>query len=150
MGLVYKVNQKVWFNKEIMLDWVKLVLAPYIATASEGILPILFFDLFKVHMMQSVVKTIQALDVQVEFIPTGCTWLVQPVEVGNNKAFKVKMREQFNNWTMAQDPDQVICIAMCHKLCQWIIDAQKNVNMAMIHNAWKKTGYLYYPAHPCE
>ena len=74
--LLYKVNKKAWFNKQGMLDWVKLVLAPYIATAPEDIVPILFLDMFKVHMMQSVVQAIQTLGVQVEFIPARCTGLV--------------------------------------------------------------------------
>jgi hypothetical protein len=46
-GLFYKVNKKAWFNKQVMLDWVKLVLAPYVATAPKGIVPILFLGMFK-------------------------------------------------------------------------------------------------------
>ncbi len=133
-----------------MLNWVKLVLAPYLATAPKGIVPILFLDMFKVHMMQSVVQAIQALGVQVEFIPAGCTGLVQPVDVGYKKSLKAKMREQFHDWIMAQDADEEICAATCHKLSQWIIDAQKNINVVTIRNAWKKTGFSYYPAHPRE
>jgi hypothetical protein len=57
-GLFYMVNKKAWFNKQVMLDWVKLVLAPYVATVPKGIVPILFLDMFKVHMMQSVVQAI--------------------------------------------------------------------------------------------
>ncbi len=71
-----------------MLHWVKLVLAPYVATAPKGIVPILFLDMFKVHMMQSVVQAIQALVVQVEFIPAGCTGLIQPIDVEYNKSLK--------------------------------------------------------------
>jgi hypothetical protein len=148
--LFYKVNKKAWFNKQVMLNWVKLVLAPYLATAPKGIVPILFLDMFKVHMMQSVVQAIQALGVQVEFIPAGCTGLVQPVDVGYKKSLKAKMREQFHDWIMAQDADEEICAATCHKLSQWIIDAQKNINVVTIRNAWKKTGFSYYPAHPRE
>jgi hypothetical protein len=32
VGSVYHLNKKAWFNKQIMLDWIKHVLAPYIAT----------------------------------------------------------------------------------------------------------------------
>jgi hypothetical protein len=148
--LFYKVNEKAWFNEQVMLHWVKLVLAPYVATAPNGIVPILFLDMFKVHMMQSIVQAIQALGVQVEFIPAGCTGLVHPVDIGYDKLLKAKMHEQFHNWIMAQDADEEICAATCHKLSQWIIDAQKNINVVTICNAWKKTGFSYYPAHPCE
>ncbi len=30
---VYRLNEKAWFNKQIMLDWVEHVLAPYVPTA---------------------------------------------------------------------------------------------------------------------
>lgn len=44
-----------------MLDWIDLVLEPYIAQAPEGIVPVLFLDSYRAHMMKSVVTRIQAL-----------------------------------------------------------------------------------------
>ena len=148
--LFYRVNAKAWFNEQVVLDWVKLVLASYIPTAPKGIVPILFLDMFKVHMMQSVVQAIQALVIQVEFIPAGCTGLVQPIDVGFNKSLKAKMREQFHNWIFAQDADQVIRVATRRELSQWIIDAQKNISEVTIRNAWKRSDFSYYPDHPRE
>ncbi len=87
-GSIYRLNEKAWYNEQIMLDWIKHVLAPYAATALPGIIPILFWDQFRVHKMGRIVNAIQALGVQVEFIPAGCTGLVQPVDVGFNRAFK--------------------------------------------------------------
>jgi hypothetical protein len=83
-GIVYPLNKKAWFKKQIML-------APYVATAPPGIIPILLLDQFRVHKMGTIVNAIQALGVQVEFIPAGCTGLVQPVDVGYNKLFKCKI-----------------------------------------------------------
>jgi hypothetical protein len=87
-GSIYWLNKKAWFIEQIMLDWIEHVLTPYVTTVLPGIIPILFLDHFRVHKMGSIVNTIQALGVQVEFIPAGCTRLVQPVDVGFNKAFK--------------------------------------------------------------
>jgi hypothetical protein len=94
-GSIYCLNEKAWFNEQIMHDWIEHVLAPYITTAPSGIIPILFLDRLRVHKMGSIINTIQALDVQVEFIPAGCMGLVQPVNVGFNKAFKCKMWDEF-------------------------------------------------------
>jgi hypothetical protein len=39
-----------------------------------------------VHMLTSIVQKIQELGIQVEFIPPGCTGLLQPIDGGYNKA----------------------------------------------------------------
>jgi hypothetical protein len=145
---IYHLNEKAWFNEQIMLDWIEHVLAPYIATAPPGIIPILFLDQFRVHKMGSIINAIQALGVQVEFIPAGCTGLVQPVNVGFNKAFKCKMRDKFLKWMMLQDPNLPIPQSTCHNIAQLIINAQKNISAKMIRNAWRKTGFSYYPKNP--
>jgi hypothetical protein len=147
---LYKLNDKAWFNEQVMLDWFALVLKPYVAIVPKGIIPVIFLDMFSVHMMALVVNAIQALGVQVKFIPGGCTGLCQPVNVGYNKAFKAKMCTQFNQWLMAQNPNKAFRGVTCHELSQWIIAAQANVSAVTIRNAWKKTGFLHYPDQPCE
>ncbi len=141
---IYRLNKKAWFNEQIMLDWIKHVLAPYIATVPPGIIPILFLDQFRVHKMGSIVNAIQALGVQVEFIPAGCTGLVQPVNLGFNKAFKCKMREEFLKWMMLQDPNVLIPGSTRHDVTQLIIDAQNNISIETIRNVWRMTGFSYY------
>ncbi len=147
-GAFYRVNEKAWFTKAVMLDWVKVVLAPWVAKAPPGIVPLLPLDQFKVHMVVLVVDTIQSLGAQVKFVTVGCTGLVQPVNVGYNKSFKAKMREEYTSWMLGQDPDLPIPATTCHQLSEWIIAAQKNIRAETIHKAWRKTGYLYYPAMP--
>jgi hypothetical protein len=144
-GLVYRLNKKAWFNKKIMLDWVEHVLAPYVATAPPGIIPILLLDQFRVHKMGSIVNAIQALGVQVKFIPAGCTGLVQPVDVGYSKSFKCKMCNEFLAWMMSQDPNVPIPESMHHDVTQWIINAQNNLSAKPIRNAWRKMGFLLLP-----
>ena len=88
LGNVYTVLKKVWFDKEVMLEWVNAVLAPYAATAPIRIIPIHFLDSFKVHMLGTMADAIHKLGVEIEFIPPGCTGLVQPIDVGFNKPYK--------------------------------------------------------------
>ena len=45
-GAFYRVNEKAWFTEAVMLDWVKLILAPWAAKALPGIVPILLRDQF--------------------------------------------------------------------------------------------------------
>ncbi len=78
-----------------MTEWVEEFLGPYVATAPAGIVPLLLLDDFRVHKTGPVVRAIQELGVQVEFIPPGCTGMVQPVDVGYNKALKSNFCVQY-------------------------------------------------------
>ena len=57
-GMKYVMQLKAWFNEVIMLNWVDNVLKPYATMAPVGIIPILFLDSFKVHLIGSVADAI--------------------------------------------------------------------------------------------
>ena len=127
-----------------MLEWVEEVLTPFIVTAPPGIVPLLYLDSFRVHMMGSVVSAIQAIGIEVEFIPPGCTGLVQPVNVGYNKSFKAKVKDQYMNWLMVQDPDAPIPKTTRRDVVGWILAAEEKISLATRRNAWRKTGFAYF------
>jgi hypothetical protein len=142
---ICKCQPKAWFSEDIMLEWVNDVLVPHVVMVPPGIVPILFLDSFKVHMMGNIVTKIQALGVEVEFIPLGCNGLVQSVDVGYNKAFKAKkVKNQYNDWLMAQDPNAPIAKTTCRHIIEWVLAAKKNINTEMICNAWCKMGFSYF------
>ena len=80
--LVYRCQEKAWFDEQVMMDWVQDILAPYVANVPRGIVPIILLDDFTVHKSGRVVDAIQQLGIEVEFIPPGCTGMVQPMDVG--------------------------------------------------------------------
>ncbi len=84
-----------WMDEEFMLLWVGQVLGPFVTTAPNGVIPFLFLDSYRCHMMASVVTRIQDLGVEVENLPWGCTGLCQPVYVGVNKPFKNLIQNQW-------------------------------------------------------
>ncbi len=127
-----------------MLKWIDEILAPYVSTAPEGVVPTLFLVSFSVHMMATIVNGIQDLGVQVEFIPPGCTGLLQPVDIGYNKAFKAKLRTEYNTWLLNQDPDQRIPATTCRNVANWIVAAEMNITDNTLKNSWRKTGYSYF------
>ena len=88
-GHEYACQENAWMDERVMLLWVEKVLKPYVEAAPDRIIPILFLDSYRCHMMSSVVDSIQPLGVEVEHIPGGCTCLCQPVDVGVNKPFKI-------------------------------------------------------------
>ena len=78
-GIIYACQDNAWMDERVMLMWVDMVLKPYVNTAPDDMVPILFLNSYRCHMMNSVVKAIQDLGVEVKHIPGGCTSLCQPV-----------------------------------------------------------------------
>jgi hypothetical protein len=89
-------------DKVCMIAWVNEVLAPYIATAPNDVVPLLVLNSYRCHMMALVVDLIQELGVEVKHIPGGCTPICQPVNIGFNKPFKDRMRRQWTSWMMSK------------------------------------------------
>jgi hypothetical protein len=46
---------------------------------------------------------------------------------------------------MCQDPNQPTPSASRHDVAGWIMEAECEVHNEMIHNAWKKMDFLYFP-----
>ncbi len=84
----YHCQPAAWMDKTVMIEWVKMVLKPYVATAPDHIVLIVILNMYQCHMMAWVVQMIQELGVEVKHILGGCTSLCQPVDVSFNKLFK--------------------------------------------------------------
>ena len=143
-GMKYAMQPKAWFDEATMLDWLDDVLKPYVATAPVGIIPILFLDSFKVHLLGSVADAIQRLGVELEIIPPGCTGLVQPIDVGINKPFKANMRKIYTEWLLDQDADAAIPSACRLNVSAWILEAVEGIKKETIVNSCRKTGFSYF------
>ncbi len=84
---IYDRQKNVWMDERVMLRWVDEVIEPYVATAPE----VLFLSFFWTVTNDKITK----LGVEVIHIPGGCTGLVQPLDVGYNRPFKVRIRKKW-------------------------------------------------------
>ena len=57
--MLYSCQPNAWMDEEVMLLCVDQILAPFVAPAPNGVIPILFLDSYRRHMMASVVTRIQ-------------------------------------------------------------------------------------------
>jgi len=147
----YKCQDAAWMDEVVMISWVNEVLAPYVATAPDHVVPILILDMYRCHMMASVVQMIQELGVEVQHIPGGCTSLCQPVDVGFNKPFKSRMRRQWHNWMVAEgvvhgttSPPTRLDVA------KWVDTAMLEMKgeVDIIRNAWKRHDFEWFLDEP--
>ncbi len=99
----YLCQTNSWMDKRCMLVWVHECLGSYLnlCPPPAGIVPVILLDLYRCHIMGSVVNVIKDLGIEVIHIPGGCTGLLQPLYVGLNKPFKVRVRASWEEWMMA-------------------------------------------------
>ena len=145
-GLEYACQDNTWMDERVMLLWVEKVLKPYVEAAPDGIIPILFLDSYRCHMMSSVVDSIQALGVEVEHIPGGCTYLCQPVDVGINKPFKKQLRDRWESWMVVEGIIHgTTSPPMREKIAEWAIAAKSALTEECIKNVWRHGDYSWFP-----
>ena len=102
-------------------------------------------------MMSSVVEAMQELGVEVEHIPGGCTGLCQPVDVGVNKPFKNRIRNQWERWMIAEGLIHGTTSPPTRDdICRWTLVAFQNLPEKMIRNSWKHEEYTWFPGSACE
>jgi hypothetical protein len=55
-NVIYACQGNAWMDESAMILWVDKILKPYVETAPDGIVPVLFLDSYHCHMMASVVQ----------------------------------------------------------------------------------------------
>jgi hypothetical protein len=144
--MIYTCQPNAWMDERVMLVWVDKILQPYVATAPEGIIPILFLDSYRCHMMTSVVTAIQELGVEVQHIPGGCTYLCQPVDVGVNKTVKVSIRSQWEEWMVEEGLQENTTTPPTRELIvKWARKAISEMPETVGRNAWLHGEYSWFP-----
>jgi hypothetical protein len=144
--IVYACQGNAWMDEKVMLLWVDKILKPYVETAPDGIVPLMFLDSYRCHMMGSVVQAIQDLGVEVEHIPGGCTYVCQPVDVGVNKPFKARLRNLWEAWMISdglltgttKPPTRA-------DIAEWCSEVYKGLTDSMVRNAWRHGAYTFFP-----
>ena len=131
-------------SESLMLMWIQQSLAPYVALAPDGIIPLLFLDSYGVHKMGSVNRAINDLGVEVIIIPPGCTGITQPVDIRYNKPFKGLVRDQYEEW-MVKDSEDLSVPPRRVDIARWIVHAEKNMKQSTLVNAWMRHDLEYFP-----
>ena len=145
-GMIYACQDNTWMDERVMLMWVDMVLKPYVDTAPEDVVPILFLDSYHCHMMNSVVNAIQDLGVQVEHIPGGCTSLCQPVDIGINKPFKAFLHKAWEKWMIDEGIQSGTTSPPTRELiAKWASYVKDQIKEMHIRNAWRHEPYSWFP-----
>ena len=144
-GILYTCQDNAWMDEKVMLQWVKKILKPYVDGAPDEVVPLLFLDSYRCHIMGSVVTAIQNLGVEVEHIPGGCTCLCQPVDVGVNKPFKKLIRDKWEQWMISEGIVHGTTSPPTRKqIAEWTLHAKSHINQQIIQNSWRHGEYSWF------
>jgi hypothetical protein len=89
---LFGCQKKGWCDKVTMLDWIRLVWAPF--ARSKAPLPLLLMlDQHPVHKMAEISAALSALNTILVLLPAGETSRVQVLDVGINRPFKAHMED---------------------------------------------------------
>jgi len=93
-----------WSTADTMSQYLSNILIPYFDEQREALdLPLrqralVIMDVFRAHRVEDFLTQLKAHDVEVVFVPGGCTGELQPLDVSGNSFFKESLSSAFNSW----------------------------------------------------
>ena len=134
----YFVQEKAWFNEEVLLDWIENHWKPFLD--QHGIEhAYLIIDSCKVHMTHDVREAFLRSNTEVDYIPKGYTSKLQPLDVGINAPFKRYIRNEVELYLM-ENPGAKVKIHR-RNVSKWISNSFDKVTQTTIVNSWRKSGF---------
>ena len=85
------------------------------------------------------------MGIEVIHIPTGGTYLCQPIDVGMNKPIKIRLTKLWEDWMtdgagvmnrIAKEPPR-------KQVDEWLLEAYTTMSEEIMRNGWKKEGYKW-------
>ena len=144
-------QENAWTDERVMLQWVDEVLAPCVKTAPPGIVPCLLLDKHGCHYQGSVAKATEALGVEWDIIPGGCTGLVQPMDVGIGKPWKNRVRCRMEDWMIdTKGHGRVKPAVVRPLLADWAASSWEAMPKEIVYNAWRRQNLSYFPDEPTK
>ncbi len=146
---VYACQDTPWMDEVCMFWWVKKILKPYLAVNPPplGIVPVILLDAYGCHMMALVTNKIADLGIEIIHIPGGCTGLTQPLDVGINKPFNLRVRALWEEWMIDEiNRTGLVYAPTCEDISGWVAEVVWGMDgKGLMRNAWRKTGYDWFP-----
>ena len=93
-----------WSEEATMLHFLEVIVIPYFEKTRESLdLPatapgVAIFDVFSAHRVDSVKTALKNANIEIVYIPAGCTSDFQPLDLTVNDFFKKRMKEYFTEF----------------------------------------------------
>jgi hypothetical protein len=119
-----------------------LVILPYKKTTNCELH--LIMDLFSGHKAEEITSLLAKNKIVHHYIPSGCTGLLQPLDVGCNKVFKDKMRRKYYDYLDNEFDSKRILNEIDppseEDLIHWISTTLEEFEKTMVIDSFKRCG----------
>jgi hypothetical protein len=145
----YVCQKNAWTDEAVMLEWVEVVLKPYVKTCPRGIIPYLLLDKYGCHYQGTVAQRIEELGVEWDIIPGGCTGLIQPIDVGIGKPTKCRLRNRMEDYLIDKDDGSLVTPKEMRKMIsEFVAQSWNEIPKEVVYNAWRHEPFSYFPTEP--
>ncbi|KAK3549935.1 hypothetical protein QTP86_016788 [Hemibagrus guttatus] len=146
-GVIVKANQKGWVDEEKMREWLREVYVKRPDGFFHASPSLLICDSMRAHLTATVKNRVKQMNSELAIIPGGLTKELQPLDIGVNGAFKVKLRAAWERWMT--DGEHTFTKthgrqrrASYATICEWIVDAWAKISALTVVRAFAKVGII--------
>ncbi|KAK7910104.1 hypothetical protein WMY93_014788 [Mugilogobius chulae] len=145
-GVIIKANPKGWMDEDKMSEWLSEIYVKRPGGFFHKHPSLLICDSMRAHLTDAIKKQVKQTNSSLAIIPGGLTKELQPLDIGVNRAFKVKLRAAWEQWmtegehTFTKTGRQRR--ASYATICQWIVDAWAKVSVSTVVRAFRKAGII--------
>lgn len=147
--MVLAANKNAWITEALLLKWVNQIWNKVQFPPNSK--PLLLLDQCSSHKKASIPPSL-GKDTTLDFIPAGCTSLVQPLDLSINKPFKDSLKKSFEEWLHNQGSKETntttkkknLKAPSSALLLTWINKAWGDIEKETIINSFKYAGNLLF------
>jgi len=145
--MVLAVNKNAWITETLLLKWVNEIWNKVKFPPNSR--PLLLLDQCSTHKKPSISQSLKT-NTSLDYIPAGCTSIVQPLDLSINKPFKDSLKKLFEEWLHNEGSKDTNVTAKKKNLrapttsllLTWINKAWGDVSKELIVNSFKYAGTL--------
>jgi len=125
--------------------WIDQLLIPWLNSKGNPKV-LLLMDQVRIHCMDNVRSKLYSANVDVMYIPTGCTSFLQPLDVSANRSLKAKLRQKWNSYSrdasVKRTKSKKGFVIDHDSLLMRTMDSWNELTLDVILNGWRKPGFL--------
>ena len=111
-GFSLNVNQKHYRNEKESLKLINEIVLPYVTEERQRLIKpnqkaLVIFDVFKGQITDKVLSRYKDSNIEVFFVPTNMTGLLQPLDLSVNGYAKKYCKSKFNHWYISEITKQM-------------------------------------------